>query len=135
MAIGKLLRLTLAAVIACGVNVTSAQHAGQERIVGLPCEGCEAVFVKMPATIGSHSRIAPVAERGEPMKLRGRILDAHGAAALDDAVARGQHAAPPLTHQHLAGRAACDRDLQPVRATEPQPHRGGPSSDREPVAA
>lgn len=80
MAIGKLLRLTLAAVIACGVNVTSAQHAGQERIVGLPCEGCDAVFVKMPATIDSHSRIAPVAERGEPMKLRGRVLDAQGAA-------------------------------------------------------
>lgn len=85
MEIGRLRGLTLVAMVACGAIITSeqggaAQHTSEERIVGLPCEGCESVYVGMPASLGSHSRIASVTERGEPMKLQGRVLDARGTA-------------------------------------------------------
>lgn len=50
----------------------------QEAIAGLPCEGCEAVFVGMPANLESRARIAPRDEKGERMVLSGRVLDAQG---------------------------------------------------------
>lgn len=52
---------------------------GNEPIIGLPCEGCEAVFVGIPATLSSQSRIAPMGEPGEPLQLAGVVLGADGA--------------------------------------------------------
>ncbi|RYD14885.1 MAG: hypothetical protein EOP90_11510 [Lysobacteraceae bacterium] len=60
------------------VFATAAAHA-REPIVGLPCEGCEAVFEGLPAAPTSHARIAPAGEPGEPLVLEGRVLDAGGA--------------------------------------------------------
>lgn len=57
----------------------AAISASQEQTVGLPCEGCDAVFVGMPASLASSGRIAAASERGEPMTLRGRVLDTKGA--------------------------------------------------------
>ena len=42
------------------------------------CEGCEAVFDGIPQVLASRARIAPVGEPGEPMLLRGRVLDQDG---------------------------------------------------------
>jgi len=45
-----------------------------EPVVGLPCEGCEAVFEGIPLSIPATVRIAPVNEPGEPMVVTGRVL-------------------------------------------------------------
>ena len=47
----------------------------QERIVGLPCEGCEAVFVGLPRDIPSVARIAPEGEAGERLLIEGTVRD------------------------------------------------------------
>ena len=46
----------------------------QEPIVGLPCEGCEAVFQGLPSALGSTARIARAGEPGTPMTITGRVL-------------------------------------------------------------
>jgi protocatechuate 3,4-dioxygenase beta subunit len=60
--------------------VASAQTGTQarERIVGLPCEDCDAVFVGLPASVDEAGRIAPANLRGEPLQLYGRVLDRSG---------------------------------------------------------
>ncbi|RME40060.1 MAG: hypothetical protein D6788_04155 [Planctomycetota bacterium] len=50
-------------------------------IVGGPCEGCEAVFQGLPSQLSSVARIAPPDERGEPMRIEGKVLDRNGAPA------------------------------------------------------
>lgn len=50
----------------------------REPIVGLPCEGCEAVFVGMPVAPPAQARIAPAEEAGEPLRIRGTVLTAGG---------------------------------------------------------
>lgn len=52
--------------------------AQRERVVGGPCEGCEAVFAGMPATVGVEGRIAPADEPGAPMLLQGTVRSATG---------------------------------------------------------
>ena len=52
--------------------------AAREPIVGLPCEGCEAVFEGLPAELSARVRIAPQGEPGEPLRLTGRVLAADG---------------------------------------------------------
>ena len=52
--------------------------AAQEHIVGLPCEDCEGALVGKPADIAVITRIAPASEKGQPLQLRGRVLDADG---------------------------------------------------------
>ena len=46
----------------------------QEPIVGLPCEGCEAVFQGLPSALASTARIAPSGEPGTPMTITDRVL-------------------------------------------------------------
>jgi protocatechuate 3,4-dioxygenase beta subunit len=53
---------------------------GTEPVVGLPCEGCDGVFVGRPAQIDTEARIAPEGEPGEPMHLSGIVRDASGSA-------------------------------------------------------
>lgn len=50
----------------------------REPIIGLPCEGCEAVFDGMPAHPMPRSRIAPQNEPGQSMTVTGRILGPDG---------------------------------------------------------
>ena len=50
-------------------------------IVGLPCEGCEAVFEGLPDTLTNVARIAPEHEPGEPMRIEGTVYDQSGRAA------------------------------------------------------
>jgi protocatechuate 3,4-dioxygenase beta subunit len=47
-----------------------------ERLVGGPCEGCEAVFEGRPETLAATARIAPIGEPGEPLILEGTVRDA-----------------------------------------------------------
>lgn len=59
-----------------GLAATAA--IARERIAGLPCEGCDAVFVRMPSNIATRARIAPKDEPGEAMHVQGLVLDAQG---------------------------------------------------------
>lgn len=52
--------------------------AGREPIVGLPCDGCEAVFQGMPARPASETRLVPATEPGERLLLSGTVTDAKG---------------------------------------------------------
>ncbi len=55
--------------------------AQRERVVGLPCEGCDAVFEGMPTTINTEGRLAPAGEPGRPLVVEGVVTTATGAAA------------------------------------------------------
>ena len=80
----------------------------REPVVGLPCEGCEAVFEGLPAELSAHDRIAPQGEPGEPLALTGRVLSVDGSPRAGIVIyayhtdAKGIY--PPLAHAH--GRAA-----------------------------
>ena len=50
----------------------------REPVVGLPCEGCEAVFDGMPNQMNSRARIAAKSEPGVPMIVVGKALNSQG---------------------------------------------------------
>ena len=94
-----------------------------EPVVGLPCEGCEAVFTAMPGKLESKSRIAPRGEPGEPLELTGRVVSAEGRPRAGVIVyayqtdAGGIYPRPANSlggaadrHGRLRGWAATDRD-------------------------
>jgi protocatechuate 3,4-dioxygenase, beta subunit len=60
------------------VQVSAQASPSLEPIVGLPCEGCEFVFVGMPVDVASHVQIAADGVPGERLHLRGRVLDVKG---------------------------------------------------------
>ncbi len=53
---------------------------GSTPVVGLPCEGCEAVFDGLPANPPAIARIAPAGEPGEALRIEGTVRNAKGAA-------------------------------------------------------
>jgi hypothetical protein len=55
-----------------------AVGAQRERVVGGPCEGCEAVFAGLPSAVGAEGRIAPAGEPGVPMLLQGTVRTSTG---------------------------------------------------------
>jgi len=65
-------------VLLLAVATTASAQGAREPVVGLPCEGCEAVFEGMPTRLESRARIAPKSEPGAPMIVVGRVLDANG---------------------------------------------------------
>lgn len=69
----------LACVVGCGLNVQDGNARRQhEPIVGLPCDGCEAVFEGLPDSLTSSARITPDDEPGERMQIRGTVRDEFG---------------------------------------------------------
>jgi protocatechuate 3,4-dioxygenase beta subunit len=46
--------------------------------VGLPCDGCDAVFEGMPERIEWSARITDAAEPGEPLRIDGTVFSASG---------------------------------------------------------
>ncbi len=81
------LRTTLltAGILFISVSCVQAQDRPESRvrepIIGLPCEGCEAVFEGIPDSLASTSRIAPRDEPGEAMRIEGTVFDRNGLAA------------------------------------------------------
>ena len=69
----------VAALLCAMVATSSSAQQARVPIVGLPCEGCEAVFDGQPAQLNARARIAPLAEPGSPMVVVGRVLDQRGA--------------------------------------------------------
>ena len=54
--------VTLLAAIRCANAQNVPEARATEPIVGLPCEGCEAIFEGLPDTLTSIARLAPVGE-------------------------------------------------------------------------
>ncbi len=75
-------RLTQAARLVVPLDVAPAASgvSGHEGVVGLPCEGCEAVFNGLPDQFVHSARIAPTSEPGEPLHLQGTVRDSKGLA-------------------------------------------------------
>lgn len=69
--------LVAGSLLGCAES-SNAREARREPIVGLPCEGCEAVFEGLPKSLTSSSRIAPLGEPGEPMRIEGTVRDRRG---------------------------------------------------------
>ncbi len=46
---------------------------GKEPVVGLPCDGCEAVFKWMPDRFSTSARLVPTSEPGEPLLISGTV--------------------------------------------------------------
>lgn len=68
--------LFLSIAVVAAAATCSAHAESRERLVGGPCDGCEAVFEGRPAKLSSSSRIAPAGEPGEPMVIKGVVTDA-----------------------------------------------------------
>jgi len=66
--------LACAALIVAGPALLLAR----EPIVGLPCEGCDAVFDGLPSKLAAEATIAGTNEPGERMQLSGIVRDARG---------------------------------------------------------
>jgi protocatechuate 3,4-dioxygenase beta subunit len=75
---GQPLVRVLGFAAALAILAAAAGAATPEAVVSLPCEGCDAVYVQMPAQIGSTARIAPADEPGEPLQVLGQVRDAAG---------------------------------------------------------
>jgi protocatechuate 3,4-dioxygenase beta subunit len=71
-------QLVLGLLLLPSLPIARAFGRLDEPIVGLPCEGCEAVFDGRPHDPPSHARIAAVDEPGEPLRLYGTVHDRAG---------------------------------------------------------
>ena len=71
----------LPALLLLALAAEAPRVTGREPVVGLPCEGCEAVFQGIPEAIPQTARIAPAGEPGEPMAIRGRVTRGDGSPA------------------------------------------------------
>lgn len=80
------------------------------------CDGCDNVFVDLPAQLSAHARIAPGDEAGAPMHISGRVLDAQGRPAAGVIVyayhtdASGLYPRAGTRHGRLRGWAQSDGD-------------------------
>ena len=55
-----------------------AMPAGNEPVIGGPCEGCQLVFSGIPKNLTWQSRIAPKDEPGEPLVIEGTVRNRQG---------------------------------------------------------
>lgn len=62
----------------CGSAEAPSQDRARERIVGLPCEGCEAVFESLPVTLETDARIGRQDEAGQSLRIVGTVFDPAG---------------------------------------------------------
>ncbi len=70
--------ILLASLSGCARAEAPTQCRSREPIVGLPCEGCEAVFEGLPVTLGADARICRQDEPGQPMRIMGTVIDPGG---------------------------------------------------------
>ena len=69
----------LMCIVGCGLSAQDGStHRQREPIVGLPCEGCEAVFEGLGESLKPIAKITPNDEPGERMQIRGTVRNAIG---------------------------------------------------------
>lgn len=59
-------------------SASAIEVTGNEVRVGLPCDGCEAVFAGMPTTFSASGKLAPPSEPGEPLRISGTVKNNAG---------------------------------------------------------
>ena len=72
---------TVPAALILTLSVSLQSHAlppAQEPILGGPCEGCEAIFDGLPDSLSTQTRIAPIDEPGEALRIEGTVRDGAG---------------------------------------------------------
>lgn len=98
------------------LGLIAAATAAREPVIDEPCEGCETVFVGMPAQIEASARIAPAGEPGVPLVLTGTARTAGGMPAPDIIVyayhtdAHGVYPKADTRHGRLRGWVRTDAD-------------------------
>jgi len=73
--------IVLTSASECAGAQTPSRSRAREPIIGLPCEGCEAVFEGLPATIETDARIGRQDEPGQPLRIAGTVFDPTGDSA------------------------------------------------------
>lgn len=87
---------------------------GNETQVGLPCDGCEAVFMDLPARILATGKLAPDSEPGEPLRISGTVKNTAGIPQADVIVYAyqtdrdGRYPPAATRHGRLRGWARTD---------------------------
>jgi protocatechuate 3,4-dioxygenase beta subunit len=76
-----ILLTTLTPPVKTSLQAGDGDITRKERVVGLPCEGCPDVFLGIPDSLPSLSRIAPASEPGEPMRIEGTAFRINGTTA------------------------------------------------------
>jgi protocatechuate 3,4-dioxygenase beta subunit len=112
--------LILVLAFSACLDVTQAQ----EPIVGLPCEGCDAVFDGMPAQIPSRARIGNPDEPGEALLLQGKVIDAKGKPASGVVIYAYQTNSKGIYPTSASGSAKRDRQTSTHSIARPA-HRHG----------
>lgn len=70
--------ICLAGGSGCAFAEAPPPGRAREAIVGLPCEGCEAVFEGLPATPETDARIGRPDEPGQTLRIVGTVFDSAG---------------------------------------------------------
>ncbi|MDH3458006.1 MAG: hypothetical protein OER90_14300 [Gemmatimonadota bacterium] len=70
--------ISLTSARGCAAAEAPSQSRAREPIVGLPCEGCEAVFEGLPATLETDARIGRRDEPGQSLRIVGTVFDPAG---------------------------------------------------------
>lgn len=78
LALVPMLEVVLFTLALLAVTRAAAAVPAREPVVGLPCEGCEAVFAGMPGELAATARIGSVGESGEPLHIAGTVFDTFG---------------------------------------------------------
>ena len=78
LAVYPFLEAFLFALALSSPGCTAAAAPAREPVVGLPCEGCEAIFAGMPEEPAAAARIGPLGELGEPLRIVGTVFDPSG---------------------------------------------------------
>lgn len=100
--------------IVAAAAILTGPAAADEPVLGGPCEGCELVFVGLPADLTRRGDIAPDTEPGERMVIEGTVLTADGAPAAGIILyayqtdAGGIYPAAETRHGRLRGWAKTD---------------------------
>lgn len=70
--------LAAAALAACSNASPAGNDNGAQRTSLYQCEGCEGARERDPATLNWQGRIGPGIDRGEPLRIEGRVLGSDG---------------------------------------------------------
>lgn len=68
----------VASLVFTALLLTIVEGPDREPVIGLPCEGCEYVYVGMPDELKANARIAPADEPGEALIIDGMAYTADG---------------------------------------------------------
>ncbi|MBK9385471.1 MAG: hypothetical protein IPN34_11740 [Planctomycetes bacterium] len=110
------MRTRIVLPIGLALSAAACSSAYREPIVGLLCEGCEAVFDGLPETFGSRARIAPMGEPGTPLELAGRVVDREGRPAAGIVIYAYHTDARGIYPPDLGARSEEGRRHGPLRA-------------------